>query len=232
MQSYLNLKSTNKKTGPIPVSTTSEESCPDSCPFRNNGCYAKGFPLKGRWQEVTEKKRGVKYSQFIHQIHALDDNQLWRHNQAGDLVGEIPALVVAGVKFPRVNIDIGALNALVGANKNKRGFTYTHYDVIKNKKNRNAVARANANGFTVNLSANNLEHADQLKDTNCGPVVVVMPKDFTGKTKTPNGHTVIQCPATYKDTNCLDCQLCQKQNNRAIVTFVCAYQHHARIYRV
>lgn len=207
MQSYLNLKSTNKKTGPIPVSTTSEESCPDSCPFRNNGCYAKGFPLKGRWQEITEKKRGVKYSQFIHQIHALPENQLFRHNQAGDLVGN------------RVNIDIGALNALVGANKGKRGFTYTHYDVIKNKKNRSAVARANANGFTVNLSANNLNHADQLKETNCGPVVVVMPKDFTGKTKTPKGNTVIQCPATYKDTTCLDCQLCQKQNGRAIVGF-------------
>ena len=207
MQSYLNLKSANKKTGPIPVSTTSEESCPDSCPFRNNGCYAKGFPLKGRWQEITEKKRGVKYSKFIHQIHALPENQLWRHNQAGDLVGN------------RVNIDIGALNALVGANKGKRGFTYTHYDVIKNKKNRNAVARANANGFTVNLSANNLEHADQLKETNCGPVVVVMPKDFKSKTKTPKGNTVIQCPATYNDTTCLDCQLCQKQTNRAIVGF-------------
>ena len=207
MQSYLNLKSTNKKTGPIPVSTTSEESCPTICPFRDNRCYAKGFPLKGRWQEITEKRRGVKYSQFIHQIHALPENQLWRHNQAGDLVGD------------RVNIDTGALNVLVGANKGKRGFTYTHYDVINNKQNRSAVARANANGVTVNLSANNLEHADQLKETNCGPVVVVMPKDFTGKTKTPKGNTVIQCPATYKDTNCLDCQLCQRQTNRAIVGF-------------
>lgn len=205
MQTYLNLKSANRKTGDIPVSTTSAETCPDACVFRvgvdgkSNGCYADGFPLKGRWREVTEKLRGDKYSAFIHKVHALPDNQLWRHNQSGDLIGD------------RKIIDWGALNVLIGANDGKRGFTYTHYDVIKSKQNRASVAKSNARGFTINLSANNLEHADALAETNCGPVVVVMPKSFTGKTKTPNGRTVIQCPATARDTSCKECALCQKQ---------------------
>jgi hypothetical protein len=208
-QTYLNPKSANRKTGPIPVSTTSEANCPNACPFMDSGCYAKGFPLRGRWQEVTDGARGTKYSAFIHLIHALPDGQLWRHNQAGDLIGN------------RKTIDAGALNSLASANAGKRGFTYTHYDVIKNKANRSAVAKANANGFTVNLSANNLDHADALVKTNAGPVVVVMPRDFTGKTTTPDGHKVIQCPATVigNDTTCADCALCQKQNGRAIVGF-------------
>ena len=204
---YLNVKSQNRKTGQIPVSTTSEKNCPNSCPFKDSGCYAKGFPLKGRWQEVTEGLRGDKYSTFIHKIHALPENQLWRHNQAGDLIGD------------RKTINWGALKSLIAANVGKRGFTYTHYDVLRSKRNRASVAKANAQGFTVNLSANNLAHADDLTDADCGPVVVVMPKSFSGATKTPKGRKVIQCPATATDRTCEDCGLCQKQKSRAIIGF-------------
>jgi hypothetical protein len=55
---YLTEKSRNAKTGPIPVSTTSADTCPNDCPFRGNGCYADGYPLKGRWDEVTRGERG------------------------------------------------------------------------------------------------------------------------------------------------------------------------------
>ena len=130
---YLNRKSQNRKTGPIPVSTTSAKTCPNSCPFKNNGCYANGVPLKGRWQEVTEGKRGTDLDKFCHEIAALPDGQLWRHNQAGDLPGN-------GEK-----IDAAGLAQIVKANKNKRGFTFSHYDVT-NKANANAIARANKNG--------------------------------------------------------------------------------------
>jgi hypothetical protein len=89
------------------------------------------------------------------------------------------------------------------------------------KANRAAIATANALGFTVNLSANNLEHADKLADLGIGPVVTVLPHDFNArKTTTPKGRTVIQCPATYReDVACDNCQLCQRQVNRAIVGF-------------
>ena len=54
----LTRKSRNKKTGRIPVSTTSAETCPEACPFKGAGCYADGYPLKGRWDEVTRGERG------------------------------------------------------------------------------------------------------------------------------------------------------------------------------
>jgi len=204
---YLNRKSQNRKTGKIPVSTSSAKTCPNNCPFKDNGCYANGFPLKGRWQEVTEGRRGTNLDKFCHEIAALPDGQLWRHNQAGDLPGD-------GGK-----IDSGGLAQIVKANKNKRGFTFSHYDVT-NKANANAIARANKNGFTINLSANNVEHADELAALNIGPVATVLPLDFEGPTaKTPQGRRIAQCPATFKDTTCEDCQLCQRVNRSVIVGF-------------
>jgi hypothetical protein len=48
-QVALTLVSRNAKTGPIPVSTTTRETCPDVCPFRKDnegGCYAEGGPIR------------------------------------------------------------------------------------------------------------------------------------------------------------------------------------------
>ncbi len=209
MNFYLNPKSKNKKTGNMPVSTSDRGTCPDACPFKNNGCYAEGYPLKGRWDEVTSGKRGGLFSDFVAQVAALPENILWRHNQAGDLPGD------------GENIDRGALLALAGANAEKRGFTFSHYDVETNKHNRAAIATANAKGFTINLSANNLDHADKLTDLGIGPVATVLPHDFDArKTTTPKGRIVAQCPATYRDdVTCKTCGLCQKQSRRVIVGF-------------
>jgi hypothetical protein len=206
---YLNPKSKNKKTGNMPVSTSDRGTCPDACPFKNNGCYAEGYPLKGRWDEVTNGQRGGLFSDFVNQVAALPANILWRHNQAGDLPGD------------GENVDRGALLALAGANAGKLGFTFSHYDVETNKHNRAAIATANAKGFTINLSANNLDHADKLADLDVGPVATVLPHDFDArKTTTPKGRLVAQCPATYRDdVTCKTCGLCQKQSRRVIVGF-------------
>ncbi len=209
MNFYLNPKSKNKKTGNMPVSTSDRGTCPDACPFKNNGCYAEGYPLKGRWDEVTNGKRGSLFSDFVNQVAALPANILWRHNQAGDLPGD------------GKNVDRGALLALAGANAGKRGFTFSHYNVESNKHNRAAIATANAKGFTINLSANNLDHADKLSDLGIGPVATVLPHDFDArKTTTPKGRIVAQCPATYRDdVTCKTCGLCQKQSRKVIVGF-------------
>lgn len=97
----------------------------------------------------------------------------------------------------------------------------SHYDVESNKHNRAAIATANAKGFTINLSANNLDHADKLTDLGIGPVATVLPHDFDArKTTTPQGRIVAQCPATYRDdVTCKTCGLCQKQSRRVIVGF-------------
>ena len=201
-QTYLNDKSTNRKTGPIPVSTTTAATCPAACPFRNNGCYADSFPLKGRWAEVTEHKRGGTFAAFLHRVAALPEGQFWRHNQAGDLPGA------------NNKLDRRACLDLAKANAGKRGFTYTHYPATAH--NKRVVAEMNALGFTVNLSGNNPAHADELADAGVGPVVMVLP-DADAPKRTPKGRRIVVCPATYRDdVTCASCQLCQRQRDSIV----------------
>jgi len=205
---HMTVKSKNPKTGPMPVTTSTATTCPISCPFVDNGCYAEGYPLKGHWLKVTEGKRGDDWSTFIGKIKDLPPLQKWRHNQAGDLPGDMEKL------------DTDKCVELAKANENKRGFTYTHYDVLNNWDNQVTVSMMNNLGFTVNLSANNLDHADELYDLGIGPVCSVLPIDQTTNTRTAKGRKVVVCPATYKDDlSCKDCMLCEKRDRKVIVGF-------------
>jgi hypothetical protein len=206
MNVALTLKSANVKTGPIPVSITGADSCPPSCPFSGGGCYAKGGPLAIHWRKVTQGDRGMPWSDFVAQIDSLPNGQLWRHNAAGDLIG-------AGE-----TIDPVALGQLVKANQGKRGFTYTHK--TNHTDNFQWIKAANDWGFTVNMSANSLDHADQLADIGAGPVVTVLPIDAPPKQLTPKGRTVVTCPATYlENVSCATCKLCAVSDRTTIVGF-------------
>lgn len=221
----LTLKSRNAKVGAIPVSTTAANTCPTSCPMAAAGCYAKAGPLGMRWRALSAAVPGEAYALpkgtgqsldwqgFTAQIAALPEGQLWRHNQAGDLPGIGDA------------VDVDALVALVDANKGKRGFTYTHKPLTRD--NAQAIAAANACGFTINLSANNLREADALASATVhgiavGPVAVVLPIDADHKQdiRTPEGRKVVVCPATYRDNvSCASCQLCQRVDRKTVVGF-------------
>jgi hypothetical protein len=205
MKVRLTLKSRNKKTGPIPVSTTERKSCPSTCPLKGNGCYADSGPLALVWNETPQV--GKAWGQFCKSISSLKDGQLWRHNQAGDLPHKSDI------------IDRAKLAKLVIANNGKRGFTYTHHDMASGA-NQESVAFANRNGFTVNLSANNLDHADKLARLNIGPVVVVLPIDQLTNTRTPQGEFVTVCPVvTGKAESCATCKLCAIPNRQTIIGF-------------
>lgn len=216
MHTYITMKSRNAKTGDMPVSTTSADTCPSACPLRADnagGCYAAAGPLAMHWRKVSSGERGTDWKTFCDTVAALPEGTLWRHNQAGDLPG-------LGDK-----IDRAALRQLVDANRGRKGFTYTHKPMTS-AANRKAIKSANASGFTINLSANNLSHADTLAALGIGPVVAVLPRDHVGNTATPEGRKVIQCPATRDDLedrgktiNCKDCGLCAIAERDFIVGF-------------
>ena len=208
MKYHLTLRSENVKTGSIPVSVTSKDSCPTSCAFYLKGCYAKAGPLRLHWSKVSDGRNpnATDLDGFLTKIRALPEGQVWRHNQAGDLPG-------AGE-----TIDRAELNSLVEANHGKRGFTYTHKPMTAD--NAMAVRTANRDGFTINLSADNPSHADELKALSIAPVVVVVPEDSPRLTFTPEGHKIVVCPAQTKDNvTCASCKLCAISNRKAIIGF-------------
>jgi hypothetical protein len=148
----------------------------------------------------------MSWGVFCDSIAQLPIGTLWRHYQAGDLPGQGDT------------IDTAALDMLVKANKGKAGWTYTHKPPTRS--NIAAIRRANKAGFTVNLSGNNLAHADVLADKKVGPVVVVLPADATKNTVTPAGRRVVVCPATIRDdVTCATCRLCQRGDRAAIIGF-------------
>ena len=205
---HITPKSKNAKVGKMAVTTSTATTCPTSCPFKGNGCYADSGPLKLHWDKVTRKERGDDWSTFISKIKDLPTGSKWRHNQAGDLPGDMEKL------------DNEKCVELAKANKGKRGFTYTHYDVLDNFQNAITVNIMNHLGFTVNVSANNLEHADKLCDLEIAPVATVLPIDQTTNTVTPKGRKVVVCPATYKDdVSCASCMLCEKWDRNVVVGF-------------
>jgi hypothetical protein len=210
MFARLVMKSRNRKTGPIPVSTTSADTCPSACPFLGNGCYADSGPLAINWRDVNNGRAGTDWQGFCAAVASLPEGTFWRHNQAGDLPGSGNA------------IDAEQLAQLAASNSGRRGFTFTHKPMTA--ANAKAVQDANANGFAVNLSANNLNHADELAALGIAPVAVVLPQDVDGAVtrtlQTPAGRTVSVCPATYReDVTCQSCQLCQRQDRKSIVGF-------------
>jgi hypothetical protein len=177
------------------------------------------------WRKVTDGQRGGDWSHLIDELtRKTYPTQVWRHNVSGDLSGD------------GVTIDANKLADLVNVNTGKRGFTYTHYDTIENAENREAVKAANAGGFVVNLSGNNLDHADELAGLGVAPVVSILPSEYgiaDGETvpeyktrlstlpkTTPQGRTVTICPATYLGgVSCATCKLCAAPNRRAVVGF-------------
>lgn len=211
-----NLRSGNRKTGPIPVSITDPSSCPTSCAFFGNGCYAAYGHLGWHWR--TTSTRGLSWRAFCARVAELEPGTVWRHNEAGDLPGE------------GEDIDRFALNQLVRANEGRRGFTFTHKPVLRNLANRRAIRGALARGFTINLSADSLAHADELAALELAPVAVVLAHDAPPRaTRTPAGRKVVVCPAQTSELTCERCRLCAAPQRKAIVGFLAHGQFKARV---
>ena len=215
---HLTPKSSNRKTGPIPVSTTSKHTCPTACPLRGNGCYAEVGPMNMFWDKLTTGQYALDLDGFVAKLRAvLKPGQLWRHNQADDLPGKSNRINRAELRsIAKASRDAGA-----------RGFTFTHkpptpYNIA-------ACKEASRLGLTVNLSANNLEEADDLSRHGL-PVTTVLTSDQIRATRTPGGRRVAICPAAVrKDISCANCEACWHADRGVIIGFPA---HGARVKKV
>ncbi len=206
-----------KKLGPIPTSTTSGFTCPDACALKGNGCYAEFGYGGSHWKLLSRgDDAGLSWRNFLKQVQALPDGQLWRHNLAGDLPGVGNRIASA------------RLRELVCANRGRRGFTFTHKPLTA--ANAAAIRDANRDGFTVNLSADGPAHADALANRWIAPVAAVVAHDAPERLKTPRGRDIYVCPAQRAaESNCANCGWCQRTDRDWIVGFRAHGQMKKRI---
>lgn len=205
----------NRITGDILVTTSPRASCPATCALRYSDCYAEHGHL-GRWlwshldatpPNMPGRIRVYNFYQLLTIIRLMAPGSIWRHNQAGDLPHD----------SGRIHRE--KMLAMIEANHGKRCFTFTHHDVIGNAANRAIIKHACANGFIVNLSADNLDHADALADLDIAPVATILPADQVTNTTTPKGRAVTICPARRTPgITCATCQICSKPH-KAIIGF-------------
>jgi hypothetical protein len=184
------------------------------------GCYAASGNSAIHWRTLTEGRAStaLDLEGLCDAIRALPRGQLWRCNEAGDLPTR-----------DGVSIDAVALGAIVKANRGRRGFTYTHHDPhapssLGRSTNAAVIDAANVQGFNINLSANNAQHADKLAALQIAPVVTLMDpaawQDGRNITSSPEGRPIVRCPAEYSDgMTCAQCQLCANRDRKSIVGF-------------
>jgi len=201
----------NAKTGLL-TSTSSKDTCPDTCPLKGKGCYARFGNLARVWDNVSNGKYQLPFPDFLTRIKMLPKGSLWRHNQAGDLPGI------------NLKIDGKILSQIVEANKGRRGFTYTHKPL--NKANLTIIRSAIEKGFTINISTETLSQVDSVKEMGL-PVAVVLPKDtpIDGSIRTvntPKGNKVLICPQQInpEKMNCANCGLCANSKRSYAIGFI------------
>lgn len=202
-------KSSNAKTGPIAVTTTSSNSCPATCPFNNGGgCYAASGPLALHWRAVSKGERGGDLSYLVDAVSRakLPAGSLVRLNQAGDLPHN------GGT----INFEVlRQLQAIFGR---LRPFTYTHHK--QTRQNLLSVQWANMAGMTVNLSCDSEAQASLRHREGFPSVCVVRSDDQRRSWQDDHGVRFQTCPAQLKDgVTCQTCQLCTRADRACVVAF-------------
>lgn len=233
----LTVKSKNRKVGKIAVSTSPMSTCSSSCQFKNNGCYALSGPLRCWWNRCSANTNDqvAEWNNFLSRIAMLPEGTIFRHNQAGDFVGNTE---------DRRKIDGYFVNQLatVCEHRNLHGYTYTHYPVLKEDVpidkndfstlayvafvNRGMVEKGNCKNFVINLSANGPAHVDALIDSGIkAPICTLLHSTVANKkdhfVKTPKGRKIVLCPAMWnKKMTCDKCRACMNPDRKAVIGFI------------
>jgi len=207
---HLSRVSGNKKTGFMPVTTTSKNTC-HNCPFDANGCYAQSGPLALHWRKVSDGSRGVGWRQHLADLASLPAGSPLRLNQAGDLPNTMGRISRRYLK---------ALSDVV-KRRGLKAWTYTHHDPASGE-NAALIRAAQSSGLTVNVSTETESAADRAVSAGL-PAVLAVPSTETRNTwHTAANNVVLVCPAQRRETSCSDCLLCHQagRGRRVIVAFV------------
>jgi hypothetical protein len=175
--------------------------------LKKAGCYSESGPSLIQWKKTEKIETSISFEQYLGELGKIEKGRLSRYGVAGDLPG------VGDV------LDVSKLDQLTRAARRIQLFAYTHKPLASFSE-QEAVAAANARGFTINLSADSLQEADRKAALGVAPVVTLLPSDSPTKgLRTPEGRKVIVCPNVTHGKTCLECRLCAIPDRVAVIGF-------------
>lgn len=196
-------RSGNSKTGTMPVTYRTMNTCPTSCPFlpaNSGGCYGSGriFDIaRRRAGNLTEDEAVAKLGSAERSARYLRDRVV------GDLVN-------AAGKFDRAY-------ALAIARIAKRtgliAFGYTHAWSKATRADISAIAKA---GYVLNASC---ESEAQVSRAVSLGMPVVITGDQWEEGSFMAGKRVVTCPNQTRGVTCADCGLCAKPDRACVIRF-------------
>lgn len=200
----------NKKTGAMPVTSTSSNSCPVSCGLYND-CYGKSSYTRIQWDKLD--KKGIDFNQLCNLISSLRKNSPIRFNVVGDLSNNNG--VVDSVKLIKL--------ANIVKNRALDMILYTHLELFY--LNVKAFQLAFSKGLNINISCETIEKAK--KALNYGlNAVIVLPIGSINKVLKVDNLVIVRCPNEYNaKIQCVNCMLCSK--NRVEKRVVVAFTAHS-----
>jgi len=210
--------SQNRKAQGLSVISSGRPTCPNACPFKTvyhsngrierKGCYGDcGGPIFMHWNRIDSGQTGISFDAMVERVEK--DRSLSRMKRFFD-VGDLPGY--------GNRINYRQLMRLANAASQGDSIAFTHKPLTPY--NTRAIQDAIGAGFCVNLSTNNLIHADEVARLATGPVATVLPSDCTDPIVwTPSGREVRQCRHATEGLICADCGWCSKVKRGFIVGF-------------
>lgn len=207
------------------VVSLSSDTCPDSCPLKSAGCYAKQGHLRVHWNRVDrgEAKHDPKVGRWAGRGFNDLAATLRAEVRPGHLlrIGDMGDPSENGV-VPAVLIEALGELALRGV----RSIVYTH---APRSLNSFAIDLAKSLGVALNFST----HGTSLDVSILGSTVTtVTPEHWTLPGTAGAQDGLLRCPAETSDVTCDSCGLCARPNRAYAIGFTAHGSQKRRVAEV
>lgn len=203
---FLVMKSQNAKIGNIAATYLPiEQTCPESCKLKNNGCYAK-TSFAGIHNKRLENAHSGMYAYDIVRKEAREIIK-----NAHKSKGQALRLHVSG--DARTN---GSAKLLANAAKHWNGMVYSYTHAWRD------VSRKSWGKISILASCETIDDVKRAhKKGYAASLIVESHKD--SKAYDIDGVKVIPCPSQTKDVTCEQCRLCMRDEvlhkQKAVIAF-------------
>ena len=200
--------STNSKTGKVSATYAPIETCPSSCPFLNNGCYAQTSHTGMHASRLGKNARKNKITTPL-KLAKIEADAI--RNLKGE--NDLRLHVVGDCKTSKAAEVLAKASAEHNAKNGKKVWTYTHAW--------REIPREKFGNISVLASCETLEECKQAMKRGYAASIVRL-KPFNG-TMPFAGLKMTACKEITKSIQCDKCRMCMNDkkllNNNEVICF-------------